>query len=783
MKRLTYVTGIVMLIGAVVFNLWTYRMETGAAIDPNDNTFQFALVDRTNQILDFAQQKCTGIFRPFCTLSFMADHWVPNWAEGYNLPHYYSHIPQILIVAGWRLFTVAFSSVSLFTYYHWVIYLLLCLFPVSVFISLRIIRMPYLTAGFGAIIATHLSTDGLYGLDPASYLWRGYGLSSQLFAAVWLPLALASAYRHFILQKNNATIRDIVPPALFLAATTAGHLGLGIIAFISVAVIWISPYIQAFLEQSWEKSMTKEIVKTGKKLGILFGLVGLLLGYWIIPVLIHDNYHNISVWDGIWKFNSFGFREVLKNFFDGNLFDFGRIPILTLLVIVGLFAALPSAYFPFALLFVVWILMYFGRTTWGGLFNLIPGMSEFHLSRFIVGVHISGLFLIPIAFNYLAALTERMSKMSVLMRSVVTPLTLSVLIIVAVYPQTIRYATHNDFLIARANTAARQENTEITALFTALNTQLKKKPGRVYAGRGGSWGKSFRIAETPMYMHLSTYGIPVILWLPETWSPNSDTEQYFSENNPDHYTLYNVRFVATPAILPNDQIQPFWKLVEAGNTWKLYEVETEGYISPGFRTAVVSTDKRDYRNVVRLWMHGAYPTANLYPELTFDTNYPKQTGLPNFRMIDEVTYKVPASTRDESMRGGPDGSTHNLFAEVPHYVLPSSESASLTINSQSSVSDMEFSADVTVPEGCIACIVVLRQSFHPSWQATVDGKHVKPFAVFPFFTAIQLNEQGVHRVVFTYSPSPLKQVLLATGIISLIIILAVAGKKIKQPGT
>lgn len=769
MKRFLPSIGICLLIFSIGFNLWVFRTETTAAIDPNDNTFQFALVDRTNQIWDFAQQKCSGIFRPFCMVSHLADHWVPNWAEGYNLPYYYSHVPQILIVASWRLTAPFIPDVSLFTYYHWVIYLLLCLFPLSVFIALRVIRLPPVVAGVGAVIAAHLSTDGLYGLDPASFLWRGYGLSSQLFAMAWLPLALAYSYRYFILQKNSTGVRTVVLPALSLAATTAGHLGLGIIAFLSIAVLWISPYLQAFLEQSWEKSTTRDIIQTGKKLAAVFGLVGLLLSYWIIPILLHGDYHNISVWDGIWKFNSFGFREVLKNLFDGNLFDFGRAPVLTALVMTGFFVAIFSSRFPFALLFAFWLLMYFGRSTWGGLFTLIPGMSEFHLSRFIVGVHIAGIFLIPISIDWIVKTIQ--SRIPRAHSPTLFPLVCLMLLIILmrlVYPQTVRYAAHNDFLIARANTAARQDNKDVSALITAINTRIRNNPGRVFAGRGGSWGKSFRIAETPMYMHLSTYGIPVILWLPETWSPNSDTEQYFSENNPDHYTLYNVKYVATPATLPKEQIQPFWRLVEAGNTWKLYEVDTAGYISGGFRTAVVSADKQDYRSVVRLWMHNDYAARHLYPELTFDKGYPKQTGLPNFRMLDEVTYRVPG------------GSTHNIFAEVPHYIPPSTASAVLAVHRQSAAGDMVFSADVTVPENCIACIVVLRQTFHPSWQATIDGRQTQTFAVFPFFTAVQLTEPGDHRVIFTYSPSPLKRILLAAGFISLAILLTAVGKTVKQ---
>lgn len=766
--RVSRVIGITMLLFSIGFNLWIYRLEPTALGDPNDNTFQFALVDRTNQIWDFVQQKCSSklgawnlVLGAFCQVNYLADHWVPNWAQGYNLPYYYSHIPQITIVATWRLFSILGPQISLFTFYHYVIYLLLCLFPLSLFLALRIIGLSWITAGIGALIASHLSTDGLYGLDPSSFLWRGYGLSSQLYAMVFLPLAIAYTWKLFQTEswrKNHESrgmksmildTKTLILAILFLAATTAGHLGIGIIAFISIGIFAISPFIQSILKQSWDAETINYLSPTIGKLLLIFGGAGLLLAYWILPILVYGNYHNISVWDGIWKFDSFGYRDVLTNLFNGDLFDFGRFPVMTALTITGFFLALAGGYFGFALLFVFWILMYFGRTTWGPLIDLIPGMSEYHLSRFIVGVHISGLFLIPISIDW------TMSRVSVLFPSprrrslfVLLGIISAVLLTVSIYPQTIRYASHNDFLIKRGNTQYQKNAEDIDALITILRTKIQGNPGRVFAGRGGSWGKNFLIAETPMYMHLSTYGIPVILWLPETWSPNSDTEQYFSENNPAHYSLYNVRYVATPATLNPEQIQPFWRLTESGKTWKLYEVATDGYITTGVRPAIVSSTKADYRSVVRLWMHSDAPKQAIVPQLTFDNDYPKKYGLPNFRMLDEVTYKTP------------DGATHNLFTEVPRYVSPVSLTSPISLTSQSSESDMLFRASVEVPEGCTECLVILRQTYHPSWKATVDGEPVEPFAVFPFYTAIKLDTPGQHEIIFSYEPSLLKKSLL-----------------------
>ncbi len=707
-----------MLIFAIGFNLWLYKMEPTATIDPNDNAFQFALVDRTNQIWDFADKNCPiNLSLVTCHLSLLIDHWVPNWAEGYNLPFYYSHVPQIIIVGSWRLLH---SFIGLFTYYHWVIYLLLCFFPLSVFLALRIIDLPWLAAGIGALLATHLSTDGLYGLDPSSFLWRGYGLSSQLFAMIWLPLALAYTWKYF----STNTKSGLWPAVIFMTATVMGHLGIGIIALLSL--------IPLALAHPSKQTLIKFIV--------LGGTVIFLLSYWIIPIVMGDNFHNISFWDPVWKFNSYGAKETIVRLFNGDLFDFGRFPIFTLLIFVGAFACIQKRWKSFTFLFLFWFFLYFGRTTWGGLIDLIPGMKDFHLSRFLVGVHIAGIFLAPIGFEWLVSLIpdRRIRILGIL--------GILGLLLPPIYQQTIRYSQFNDTLIARANENHKKVSGDEQKLFAKLRSL---PPARIFAGRGGGFGKDFRVAETPYYMQLSTFGLPTTLWLPETWSMNSDTEQYFSEDQAKDYDLYNMRWVAAP---PDQKPQPFWKKIDEAATWKLYEVPTSGYFTTGVRPAIVAVDKRSFVNVVRLWIQPDAPKNGLFPELTFDKDYPKTTGLPNFKMIDEVTYKTP------------DQKTHNLWNEPPQY---QQSTFSAILQTEVVDSDMIFKTHVEVGENCVECLVILKQTYHPNWKATVDGKAVTPIIVFPFYIGIPVT-QGTHEVIVSYEPSGLKMGLLFVEIVSII---------------
>lgn len=339
-----------------------------------------------------------------------------------------------------------------------------------------------------------------------------------------------------------------------------------------------------------------------------------------------------------------------------------------------------------------------------------------------------------------------------------------VLLLPALYGQTIRYATYNDTLIAQANGNYAKQSAGGNSLVSTIQELEKTAPGRVFAGRGGSWGRDFRIAETPMYMYLSNYAIPTVLWLPETWSPNGDTEQYFRENFSEDYALYNIRYVATPTDLSGANIQPFWKLIKSGATWKLYEVPTSGYFTVGTRPAVVASDKYSYTNVIRLWIQSGDPKNGLYPELSFDTKkYPVNVGLPNFKMIDEVTFQVP------------DGSTHNVFAQPPRYLGNPGDLVSIT--SQSEENDMIFKTTVKVKNGCIECMVILKQTYHPNWQVTVDGKTVNPIITFPFFIGIPVSA-GTHEIIASYEPSRLKVFLLViTGIILIGIIIFVLKRR------
>jgi hypothetical protein len=258
-----------------------------------------------------------------------------------------------------------------------------------------------------------------------------------------------------------------------------------------------------------------------------------------------------------------------------------------------------------------------------------------------------------------------------------------------------------------------------------------------------------------MYMYISTYGVNTALWLPETWSMNSDTEQYFSEDQAKDYDLYNLKYVAAPKDL---KPQPFWKKLKENPFWTLYEAPSTGYFTVGTRTQAVVTEKTDLINIVHLWVQSDAHKNRLFPQLAYRrSDITPNINVPVITMTDEVTYTTASGDRQ------------NIFAVNPLYA--GEKPKAMLLGPERVDSDQVYRTTVEVEKDCSECYLVLKQTYHPNWKATVNGEPVKPISVFPFFVAVPLARSGVFEVVVSYEPHPWKMPLLilatltATGLI------------------
>ncbi|MBI3955202.1 YfhO family protein, partial [Candidatus Gottesmanbacteria bacterium] len=480
--------------------------------------------------------------------------------------------------------------------------------------------------------------------------------------------------------------------------------------------------------------------------------------------------------------------EVVRQFIQGEIFDWKRPAVSTFLVGVGFFTILlDEKLFIFALMFLLWVIMYFGRTTWGGLINLIPGLSEFHLHRFIVGIQIASLFLLPTAFssifrsfrkmiewaferiiNLLKFLSQKyisgQKKEIVRVLSFddttkslyqniiyyIFVLTFVSVIFVTLVKQTIDYASFNNRWIGEANTAYQYDYHN----FLDLINYLKSQPNaRVYAGRPGNWGKQMRLGSTEMYMLLGVNGFDMSQFLPETWSPLSETEQNFDERVEADYDLLNIRFIVATK---DEGFTPRAVLTKTFGPFKVYEVPTSGWFDVVTSDMFVKSDKTNFLNIVHIWQK-SYPRVwKSYPFISLEKNPRVPDGMKRIlSMQDEVTYAE-------------NGKKNNIFADFPLTFPEATVSGKIL---KEGVKKQSYKATVEVPQNCKQCTILLKMNYHPNWKATLNGQKVPTYAVFPFYLAIQAGP-GIHEVEFTYQPNNLKVIILwleITGLILLVV--------------
>ena len=711
MKKFARYLPYLILVVAIGFNLWSLWPETTIKSDLNDNIFQLGLLTRMNQAWE----------KKFSTV---LDHWVPNWAVGYPLPFYYPHLPHLALVALYQLLG---SILTLPQLLHGALYLILVLTPLAFWIGARQLGFSKLAASLVALFASQLSTDGLYGLDASSFVWRGYGLSLQALSVFFLPLAVGFAWSACqpadrLLQKGR--YRQLAAAIFFLTACFASHLATGYIGLLSIALI---PLVHRF----WQ-SFTSLLV--------IFGGVFLLLAYWFVPLALNNQYHGISFWDPPAKWFSYGFKEVVNLFLNGDLLDFGRRPVLTLLAILGFLVAAYRAQKPryryLVFLFLMWFVLFFGRPTLGSLIYLLPLAKEYHLHRFIIGVHFASLFLIGLGSEWL------IQKLSA---KLATTVLIIILLAWPVYQQTNNYLVLNKEWLIQANQKFAQEVPDFQKIVQALSERPR---GRIWAGRPGNWGRDFKVGPTPVYMALSSRGFETSGFLPETWSLNSDPEQFFDEQRLEHYQLYNIRYLVTPV---DSQLPNFAKETFRSGNYKLAEVATNGYFDLGYSDWSVLSTKENILNITHAWLVSDWVKQKQFPQLILGRHSKESYRL---KMVDEITYEI-------------DSQTVNLFnpplfpSQHPFKINPQGQILKETVDFQ------KYTVQVQVDQ---KSLVVFKMTFHPQWQVKIDNQPSEKIMVFPNLMAVKIPT-GEHQIIFEYRSSQLKFLLLITGFIGLGVVL------------
>jgi hypothetical protein len=680
-----------------MFNLVVLRSETTPAHNLNDSAFHV-------QMVQWADGQISNGRIPL-------DGWFPNLTLGSSFFHHYQSLPYTLTAYAARL-----TGLSDLTTYLWIQYLLLALWPISVYAGARLLSMNTWTAGSAALLSPLVVSASGYGYEHGSYTWRGYGLYTQLFGMMLLPITWGLTWR--AVSKGE---RWFALGALSLALTIATHLLTGYLAVLMVGV-W------ALL--SW-KGIGRRLARAGI---VVAG--GLLTAAWVLVPLIADrNYAAESrFYTGTIFNDSYGAEKILGWLTSGELYDSKRLPILTILLAIGFVTCVLRARTSETAraLLAAWtfsLLLFFGRATWGGATNALPGNADLQMHRFIVGVHLAGIFIAGVGLvavaQFVAAIVRRFAKRiadlrtrTVVVWSVVALLMFGLL--APAWRERGGYDVADAGMIASQRAVERRDGAEFAKL---VHEATARGGGRIYAGMRANWGRNYTIGAVPASAELSNANVDAIGFTFRTvQSLSTDVEASFDETNPAQYEALNVKYL----ILPDDR-EPSVpaKLLDTAGRHRLYEIDTSGYFQVIDVIGSVPADRTDLRDQTASFRNSNSARRDAYPSIAFDG----AAAAPPTVDGSEPTAGAPGRVLDTKIDADKGSFRATVIAARPAAVL-------------------------------------LKETYDPRWLVTVDGKGAKPVMLAPSLVGVTVPA-GQHVVTFQYRSFQYYPLLFALGLLTL----------------
>src|SRR5436190_13930419 len=292
------------------------------------------------------------------------DGWFPNLSLGSAFFHHYQSLTEILTAYAARVFGESDQSTFL-----WILYLLLALWPISVYLGARLLDWERWPAAAAAAVSPLIVSAPGYGYEHGSYTFRGFGVYSQLWAMWLLPLAWGLTWRAVAHGKRYAAA------AAALALTIACHFITGYLGILTVGVWVIVLATSGFFQ------------RVGRAAVATIG--GLLVAAWVLVPLVGDTKWTTQseFYKGSFFNDSYGAEKILGWLFTGRLFDNGHFPTVTIFFFAGVIVCLARARRDVrarALLgvFTLSLLLFFGRRTWGSLIDVLPGFHDVQIHRF-----------------------------------------------------------------------------------------------------------------------------------------------------------------------------------------------------------------------------------------------------------------------------------------------------------------------------------------------------------------------------------------------------------------
>lgn len=463
------------------------------------------------------------------------------------------------------------------------------------------------------------------------------------------------------------------------------------------------------------------------RLAAVSGIALVLTSYFVIPFFLQAGYLNISPYLERPKFDGFGAATVLGWLATGDLLDHGRLPVLTALLAMGLGIAVlrrDALALRMAAFGCVLLALYFGRPTFGGLIDLLPMHEGLLLHRFIGGFDLAAIPLIGVGGGFLFDQASR--------RLPVWPAALAGALLILVLGPALGerwsfYADNTSWL--RQTSAALDADPDARAVMDRI---AMARPGRAYAGLRANWGATLDFGLPFNSVHVNNLfadrGIDALAAPYRDASLNSDVLWDFNDQDLASYRLFNVDYV----VASHDVSLPIaFAVILDTPRYVLYAAPGGGYAQ------YIGVSRRE---------HFATQADLFVAERAF-------VRAGNFADGSFIRFDY----RDAGAR-----------APYAGPVPPCAGGQILSERAAAARFDLVARCDT-------ASAMVLKVTYHPNWQVSIDGRAVPTYMVSPSYVGIDVPA-GRHVIVAQYRSLPLKSALFWLGIATLLALVAWSGR-------
>lgn len=626
------------------------------------------------------------------------DGWYPNLSLGASRFHHYQSLPHIL--------TGAVSVLGGEATFRWSLYLLLAFWPVSVYAGGRLLGLGPWPAAAAALLSPLLSSAPGLGYEWGSYVWRGSGTWAQLWGMWALPFAWGLCWQAVAKGKR------LWLAAVVLGLTICVHLLTGYLALLCVVVFVVV--------------VPREFVQRMLR-GIAVIAGALLVSAWMVVPLLTDAGWTVNdeFSRGTIYYDSFGAKRILTWFGSGELFDHGRLAVITALVVIGLVVAVVQGRRREQSRVLIGVglvsmLLFFGRPTLGVVIDLLPGGSDMFLRRFISGVHLAGVYVAGLGLVFLVAMATRLvRRLTDAPRvAIAVASALGLLLVVPATIERVGYEHQGGAWIADQAAAEASDGLGYEAL---VQRAQQLGPGRIFSEQRGQTASRYRIGQVPTFAALLNLQADAVGFTRPTWSLASPAEYRFDIGDPDMRELFGIRYV----IWPQDRPFPSGTKIAQAGRHVLWESPEVGYLD------VVDT---------------IAPVAANRENVGEQTSSILRSGLYGHRFVPTIAFggrpAAAPTLGPNEMPSQPPGEVLDEFADP---------------------AEGSFGGSVDMIR---SGVVLFKVSFDPRWSATVDGEEVEPQMLSPALVGVAVPV-GEHEITLEYRPYPWTGPLMALGLMAI----------------